>query len=83
VIDSLLRAIQLTISIDHVVRGASGRTPLVLLHSILWVKPYRIHQIVDPIYITFSDNQPAVTEAIKMVLKDDYNYDSTVPSSPP
>jgi len=26
----------------------------------------------------FSDNQPYVTEAIKKVLKDDYNYDSTV-----
>lgn len=26
------------------------------------------------------DNQPYVTEAIKKVLKDDYNYDSTVRS---
>jgi len=36
----------------------------------------------DLTHSPFLDNQPYVTEALKKVLKDEYNYDSTVCPSP-
>ena len=50
-------------------------TPFVFFYPILWVG----FSVLAFINLFFApDNQPKVTEAIKTVLKDDYNYDSTV-----
>lgn len=34
--------------------------------------------LVEPVHSPPEDNQPLVTQHIKEVLRDDYNYDSTV-----
>ena len=52
------------------------------LHTICFLLSHFVSKSSTALHIIsllFSpDNQPKVTEAIKTVLKDDYNYDSTV-----
>ena len=54
----------------------------VRLHTICFLLSHFVSKIFNLfllIILFFSlDNQPKVTEAIRKVLKDDYNYDSTV-----
>jgi hypothetical protein len=54
-----------------------GSAPFVLFHPVLYILVNFLEPASKSI-LRFSDNQPMVTEAIKKVLKDDYNYDSTV-----
>ncbi len=39
---------------------------------------FQVPILQSKVYWSLQDNQPQVTEAIKRVLKEDYNYDSTV-----
>ena len=53
-----------------------GCTSFVFFHPILSVTFDEVHAC--KLIFSTLDNQPEVTKAIKTVLKDDYNYDSTV-----
>lgn len=55
---------------------STGFPSLVLIYSLLYVN----RLILVSVVLTRSalDNQPQVTEVLKTVLKDDYNYDTTV-----
>ena len=51
------------------------------LHTICFPLSHFVSEVQSSLLISLlfaSDNQPKVTEAIKTILKDDYNYDSTV-----
>jgi hypothetical protein len=55
----------------------------VRLHTICFLLSHFVSEVQGSMSLLISlffppDNQPKITEAIKMVLKDDYNYDSTV-----